>query len=115
MGARFGDRCFSTNADAADAFFTSQSVGYTAGTTSYLGWFEKTAGGVWQIKRQSIASNGTVTNLTASNATVPTFPACNVMDNFSDGMLLGWGVAGAMLAAYAIKFIAKGLHRESDS
>lgn len=114
MGARLGDRCYNSNSDAADAFFTSQGVGYTSGTTSYLGWFEKN-GGTWQINRQSIASNGTITNLTASTATVPTFPACNVMDNFSDGMLLGWGVAGAMLAAFAIKFIARGLHRESDS
>lgn len=114
MGARLGDRCYSSNSDAADAFFTSQGVGYTAGSTSYLGWFEKN-GATWQIKRQSIASGGVITNLTTSNATVPTFPACNVIDNFNDGLLLGWGVAAAMLAAYGIKFLARGLHRESDS
>lgn len=115
MGYRVGDRCYSANSDAADSFFTGAGPFYTAGATSYLGWFEKTAGGVWQIKRQSIASNGTITNLTTSNATVPTFPTCQLSDNFNDGMLLGWGVAAAMLAAFAVKFIARGLHRDVDN
>lgn len=114
MGSRLGAVCFNNNAEAADAFFSGAGPFYTAGATSYLGYFEKTVGGVWQIKRQSIASNGTITNLTASNATMPTFPTCQPLDNFSDGMLLGWGVAAAMLAAYAVKFIAKGLHRDDN-
>lgn len=114
MGFRVSDRCYSSNSDAADAFFSAKDPSYTAGATSYLSWFEK-VGATWQIKRQSISSTGVITNLTASNATVPTFSACNVMDNFSDGMLLGWGVAAAMIAAYAVKFIAKGLHRDVDS
>lgn len=114
MGSRIGDRCYSSNSDAADAFFSGKDPSYTAGATSYLSWFEK-AGSTWQIKRQSIDSGGVVTTLTVSNATVPTFASCDVFDNFSDGMLVGWGVAAAMLAAYGVKFIAKGLHRDIDN
>jgi len=115
MGALVGDRCFSTNADAADYFFSKKDPSYTAGATSYVSWFEKNVSNVWQIKRQSISSTGVITNLTSSNATVPTFAACNVMDNFSDGMVLGWGVAAAMIAVFAVKFIAKGLRNDADA
>ena len=69
---------------------------------------------VWQIKRQSIASTGVITNLTTSNATVPTFAACDPAALFNDGMILGWGVAAAMLVVFAVKFIAKGLKRDDD-
>jgi len=114
MGALVGDRCFSTNADAADYFFSKKDPSFTAGATSYVSWFEK-VGTVWQIERQSIASTGVITNLTSSTATVPTFPSCNVMDNFTDGLVLGWGVAAAMIAVYAVKFIAKGLRNDADA
>lgn len=108
MGALVGTRCFSSNVDASDAFFSGKDPSYTAGVTSYLSWFEKTAG-VWQIKRQSIASNGAVTSLTTSNATVPTFPACTESAPFFDGMTIGWGIAAAMGAAWGIRFLQRAL------
>jgi len=114
MGALVGERCFATNTDAADFFFSKKDPGYTAGDTSYLSWFEKSVGNVWQIKRQSISPTGVITNLATSNATVPTFAACDQMAPFSDGMTLGWGVASAMLVVFAVKFIAKGLKRDDD-
>jgi len=101
--------CYSTNVSAADAHFLAQGPFYTAGATSYLGWFEKSAGLVWQIKRQSIASGGAITNLTTSNATVPTFPTCDTTEQFFDGMSLGWGVAAAIVAAWVIKNLRRGL------
>jgi hypothetical protein len=109
MGALFNGQCFGTNSEAADAFFTSQGPSYTAGATSYQSWYEKST--VWQIKRQSIASNGAITNLATSNATVPAFPDCDVNANFNDGMLLGWGIASAMVAAFAVKFLSRALNR----
>ena len=108
MGAQFSNRCYSTNAEAVDAFFLSQGPSYTAGGTSYQSWFEKVSG-IWQIKRQSIASNGTITTLTSSNATQPTFPACSEAQPFLDGMTIGWGVAAAMCAAFSIRFLQRAL------
>lgn len=107
MGALFNGQCFTTNALAADAFFLSKASSYTPGTTSYHSWFEKTTGGVWQIKRQSIASNGTITNLTASNATVPTFPACTETESFTDGITVGWGIATVIVAAWCFAQVRK--------
>lgn len=114
MGYRVGERCFATNSEAADQWFSGKDPSYTAGSTSYLSWFEK-VGTVWQIKRQSISSAGVVTNLTSSTATVPTFSACDVSEQFMDGFAIGWAIAGAMVAAYAIKFIAKALRNDADA
>lgn len=110
MGYNFNSTCYTTNAEAADAYFLSASPAFTSGSTSYLSWFEKVSN-VWQIKRQSIAANGTVSNLNASTATVPAFPTCTQSQNFLDGVTLGWGVAAAMIAAFAVKFLARGLSR----
>jgi len=109
MGALVGQRCFSTNSDAADAFFSAAQPAYTAGSTSYRSWLEKNVSNVWQIKRESISSTGVITTLTTSNATVPTFPACTESAPFLDGMTIGWGVAAAMAAAWGIRFLQRAL------
>lgn len=101
MGALFQNVCYSTSADAADAFFLAKGVSYTAGATSYQSWFEKNTSGVWQIKRQSISSSGAITNLTTSNATVPTFPTCDPTETFFDGLSVGWGIALVMAIAWS--------------
>lgn len=101
-GALLGDRCLSTQSAAVDAFFSGKDPSFTSGATSYLSWFEK-VGTVWQIKRQSIASNGTITTLTASNATTPVFPTCDPFQGFNDGQQVGWMIAAAMVTVYVIR------------
>ena len=107
MGSLFEGKCYLTAPQAADAFFTSKEPSYTAGATSYQSWYEKSVSGVWQIKRQSIASNGTITNLTTSTATVPTFVACDESGDFKDGAVIGWGVASAMILVACIKLLQR--------
>ena len=106
MGALVNGKCFTSNALAADDFFSSKESSYTPGTTSYHAWFEKVSG-VWQIKRQSISSTGVITNLTASNATVPTFPTCSETETFTDGLSLGWLVATVIVMAWGLAQIRK--------
>lgn len=101
-GALLGDRCLASQGAAADAFFSGKDPSFTAGATSYLGWFEK-VGAVWQLKRQSIASDGTITTLTASTATVPTFPICDPLEPFYDGQAVGWMVAIPVITVYVIR------------
>lgn len=108
MGALFDNRCYPDNSSAADAYFLSVGPHFTAGSTSYLQEYLK-VGGVWKIQRYSVASNGTVTTLTQSNAPTPAFPACDPTESFFDGMTLGWGVAGAIVAAWVIKNMRRGL------
>jgi len=106
MGALLGSVCYPTQSAAVDAHFAGKGPSYTAGATSYLSWFEQTAG-VWQIKRQSISSTGVITNLTTSNATVPTFPVCDDVAPFNDGLVVGWGIATAMVLAWGYSMIRK--------
>lgn len=106
-GSLFQGVCYSTNAQAADAFFLSEGPAFVSGSTSFLSWFEQ-AGGTWVIVRQSIAANGVVSALPSSVATVPVFPSCDVTETFFDGMAIGWGVAGAMVAAWVIKNLRRG-------
>lgn len=106
MGSLVNGKCFTSNALAADDFFSSKGSSYTPGTTSYHSWFEK-AGAVWQIKRQSISSTGAITNLTASVATVPTFPVCDELQQFNDGIAVGWLLAGVLVMAWGIALMKK--------
>lgn len=105
-GALVRDQCLPSQAEALDAFYSATVPAYTAGTTSYMGEFVKVAG-VWKIQRYSISSTGTVTTLTASNAPVITFPACDPTINFMDGVAIGWGIAAAIVVAFTFKLMQR--------
>lgn len=100
-GAYFHGVCYPTTAQAEDAFFGSVGPALTSGSVSYLSWYEKNT--VWQQRRQSIASNGVVTDLGAINATLPAFATCDPTESFFDGMTLGWGLAAVMVIAWCIR------------
>jgi hypothetical protein len=106
MGALFNSKCYSTNAEAVDALYSSALPAYTAGATSYLQEFVKVSG-VWKIDRKSISSTGVVTNLTQSNAPVPVYPVCDESQPFADGVTVGWGIATIIVAAWAAAQIRK--------
>lgn len=40
---------------------------------------------------------------------IPPGPACDTAEQFTDGMILGWGVVSAMVAAYAFTLIRRAL------
>lgn len=107
MGSLVNGKCFTSNALAADEFFASKEPSLTSGTTSYLSWFEKSTTNGWQIKRQSISSTGVVTNLTTSNATIPTFPTCSETEQFTDGLTVGWLIATVVVTAWAAAQVRK--------
>lgn len=106
MGALLGTVCHPSQADAVDAYFSEQGPSFTAGATSYQSWFEKVSG-TWQLKQQSITGAGVVTNLTSVNATVPTFPDCDELAPFNDGLTVGWLLATLMVAAWGFSMIRR--------
>lgn len=108
MGALLGEKCYLTQTDALDAYYSAKLPEVTAGSTSYVAEFVKVSG-VWKVQRKTIATNGTVTNQTDANAPVITFPTCNEAGNFQDGMTVGWGIVGAMIAAWSIAMIRRTL------
>ena len=108
MGAMFNGICYETLPLATDAYFSSVGPFLTSGATSYLTEFSKITG-TWKIARYSIASNGTVTTLTQSNAPLVSLPSCDPLEYFVDGTMVGWGIVGALIAAWVIKNMRRGL------
>ena len=107
MGALYAGRCFIQSSDAVDAFYSSAPPSLVSGSVSYLTEFSNVSG-VWQIVRYSMDGSGVVNALSQSVAPVPSFPDCNPAQEFTDGHLMGWGVAAAMVAAWAITNLKRG-------
>lgn len=104
MGSLVGTICYDSAADALDAYYMAKEPSYTAGSTSYLSYFEK-PGADWLIIRKSIAANGNISDLSSVTAPAVTFPACDPAEQFLDGMEIGWAIAASIISVYAIKHL----------
>lgn len=107
-GFLYQTQCFSTLADATAAHWSEKPADFTPGSTSYITdviW----SGSVWQIKKYTLSSTGVLTNNSTTNLPALTFPTCETSQNFDDGMMLGWGVSAAIVAAWVIKNLRRGL------
>jgi len=107
-GYLFKGQCFSTLAAATSAHWTDSPSFIVPGTTSYISdtvW----SGTAWVVKKYTLSSTGTLTLNSTTNAPVLAFETCDTTANFNDGMTLGWGVAAAMVAAFAIRNLRLGL------
>lgn len=112
MGARVNDVCYATQAEALDAFYSGlPPVQLLAATSAYSTFVN--VSGVWKLNKYAISSSGVWTLNHSSNVPVLTFPSCTVANDaatqFADGMELGWGVAAAMVASWAVWFLSKRL------
>lgn len=105
-GFLFNNICYPTLSAATSAHWSANPVSMTAGTTSYISdmvW----SGTAWVINKYTMTTAGVLTLNSTTNAPVLAFEACDTKTDFLDGMTLGWGVAVAMVAAFAIKFLAE--------
>ena len=105
-GAIYGQKCYPSNGEALDAYYSQVAPAQTAGTTTYVLEYVKNAG-VWQQKSYSISSTGVWTTRSTTNAPVITFPVCDPSQSFMDGITIGWGIAAAMVMASAIVFMKR--------
>lgn len=106
-GAIYGQKCYPSNAEALDAYYSQIAPAQTAGTTTYILEYVKSVGGVWQQKSYSVSSTGVWTTRSTTNAPVITFPVCDPSQSFMDGITIGWGIAAAMVMASAIVFMKR--------
>ncbi|MDO9448876.1 MAG: hypothetical protein Q7J21_00200 [Rugosibacter sp.] len=104
-GALFGDRCYASQSEAVDAFFSGSAPVLTSGSTSYLTEYTTDNTGIWFLKSWAIDSNGLHTLRYTVLAEYPTFPTCEPTEYFVDGVTIGWGIATAMILALCIKFL----------
>lgn len=79
----------------------------TPGATTYMSNVVNEGG--WFIIRYSISSSGVSTKLGYTALPLQSFPYCDTTTEFMDGMTLGWGVAAAIVAAWAVKNLRRGL------
>lgn len=105
-GAVLDNKCFSSQAEALDVFYTRAAPAQTPGSTSYVNEFVK-SGTVWQMKQYSVSSTGVWTTLSTTAAPVITFPSCDPSASFMDGLTIGWGVAAAMVAAASLALMKR--------
>ncbi|MGT2454103.1 hypothetical protein ACU4GI_12805 [Cupriavidus basilensis] len=106
-GALVGASCYASQDAAADAYYSAVAPSQTPGGTTYLSEFVKVSG-VWKLRRYQVSSAGDVSVLTDATAPALSFPDCDPMGNFKDGMTMGWGVVGAMVVAWCIVVLRRG-------
>ena len=109
-GFLFQSVCYPSLVEATSAHWSSNPVSITPGSTSYLTdvvW----SGSAWVVKQFSLSPAGVLTLNSSTNAPTLAFESCDTKTQFDDGMLLGWGVAAAMIAAWAIKVMGFGVNR----
>ena len=99
--------CYATPEAATQAMYFSPSFStITPGATTYY-QIPVMIGNQVNLQGWTISSSGVQTAKWTKAPPVTLFPTCDTSSEFMDGMTLGWGVAIAMIAAYAIKFIAE--------
>lgn len=108
MGALSGNKCHADQQQALDHYYGNSSPGVSAGPNSYIGVFERSESG-WTYKRTTIDDAGNAVGIYRVAAPSVVFPECDVYESFKDGMMLGWGVTVAMIAAFCVVVMRRGL------
>lgn len=105
MGVYYNGRCYADAGQAADAAYGSAPIAQSVGPVSYTGQFVKTSG-VWQWQIWTRDSSGILTQ-TQSVAPGLSLPVCDPSESFNDGIATGWGLAGAVLAAWGTYIVRR--------
>jgi hypothetical protein len=100
--------CLPTLAEATALHWAANPAFITPGSTSYLADVVFN-GTVWQLKKYTLSSGGVLTLNSTTSLPALTFPTCDTMTLFNDGMTIGWGVAAAIIGAWVIKNLRRGM------
>lgn len=106
-GFEYKDICYTTTAQAADAFFAAQTPFYQSANGDLTQFKHIPVDGLWKLHKSTTDTLGNTTTQYLVDAQYPTFRSCELQNdataNFMDGMTMGWGVAAAMIAVYVIR------------
>lgn len=106
MGFLVSGQCISTKKEALDLYYTSVPPATAAGQTTYQTTYTK-SGTQWLIQTHQFTSSGAVSVVYSGAAPIPSFTSCDETESFFDGMEIGWAIAAAMIAVYALKMIGR--------
>jgi hypothetical protein len=99
MGAAVGAACFADAGQAADFYYSAVPPRLTDQGYSV---FEK-SGNTWALNTYH---NG---QLTATSPVTPNFASCDVFQQTTDGITLGWWVIFPAVIAWSIKVLRRAL------
>lgn len=106
-GAILGARCYTSQAEALDVYYSGIAPVQSAGATSYVLYYVK-SGGVWYQRSFEISGAGSWSLRSMTAVPALEFPACDPTERFMDGMVLGWGVVAAMVAVGSVILMKRG-------
>lgn len=107
-GSLHNQICYATSLDAANTYFASIPVSINVlsdGTVAKAGYFF--IAGQWKFKSSVFASNGAETVLFSTVQNTDFFPACDPLESFNDGVIIGGGLLLAVLTAVIYGIISK--------
>lgn len=105
-GAILGTRCYPSQAEALDVLYSGIAPALSAGSTGYVFDYAKISG-VWHQRSHSVTEGGVWVLRSMSPVPTADLPACDPLEKFSDGMILGWGLSAALVAVAAINFLRR--------
>lgn len=116
LGFGFAGQCFGTSGDAIGAFWSSQPVNLS-GAASINVFYQSQAqliAGTWTRVTDRCTQSTTTVTCTRAESVLPVYNpySCTLaspIDDFADGAIVGWGVAAAMVAAWAITVLRKAI------
>jgi hypothetical protein len=106
-GALYGGKCYASAAVAMHSYMSVAPLSSLPGATPYVTQYVYETG-TWRQKQYSVATNGLWTLKSNVAVATPSFPLCDPAESFNDGVLIGWGIAIAMIAATAVNFLKRG-------
>lgn len=114
MGMSTGGVCYATQALANDAYYSSQAVQIAPqDATHVVVVTHYKSASLWnrQVESYNVLDgySESANIVPMANVGTPCTDTNDPSTQFSDGMILGWGVVTAMVAAYAVTLLRRAL------
>ena len=111
MGSIVQGQCFIASQDAYDLFYGTIPVFQSSNLVStFLVSHFKSAAPItgWSklVEEYPLAGGALIASNT-TNAPAVIFPTCDPVENFTDGVTVGWGIGSALILVAAIKLMKK--------
>jgi hypothetical protein len=100
-----------STADLESAYFTAAPRNsWNEGTQYTFVQYYQLVAGQWQLQtdRYVYPGSGLPTSIATVSVSAPSMPSCDPAESFTDGAVLGWGIASALVAVAALKLIQRG-------
>ena len=108
MGYLVGGRCLDSVAAASDVYYSTTRPALTPGTTTYESYYSYVSGS-WQQCRSQISSVGVRSGNVCVAVGPLSFQSCEPQSYFTDGVVLGWAVGGALIVAWGFVKVRESL------